>query len=72
MLVGESYEWHQARPGESLRAACCLLLLPLIVAGLTAGFLGYAAWRLVYLSWQLACFTGRAIARASARATTAP
>jgi hypothetical protein len=29
-----------------------LLLLPVIVVILTAAFLGYALWRLVFLSWQ--------------------
>src|SRR6266852_4193870 len=59
--AGESYEWRRTPPWDSLRAACCVLLLPLIVAGLTAGFLGYALWRLAYLFWQLLRLTWRAI-----------
>jgi hypothetical protein len=70
MRVGESFGWRRELPRDSLRAACCLLLLPLIATVLTAGFLGYAAWRLVYLLWQLICLTCRYIARTSARATT--
>jgi hypothetical protein len=77
MLVGESYESRSARPGESLRAASYLLLLPLIVTALTVGFLGYSVWRLAYLSWHLICHVCRAVrsrytARAAARATTYP
>jgi hypothetical protein len=60
-LAGESFEWRRTRPRDSLRAACCLLLLPLIVAVLTAGFLGYALWRLACLLWQLVRVTWRAV-----------
>ena len=77
MLVAEAYEWRRTRPGESVQAACCLLLLPLIITVLTAGFLGYAGWRLACLSWQFGCrivhaLQARHAARASARATTYP
>jgi hypothetical protein len=75
MFAAETYEWRPRTPPlESLRAACWLLLMPLIVTALTAGFLGYAAWRLARLFWQLPRLTwravrGRQIARASARLT---
>jgi hypothetical protein len=74
LLAGESLEWRRTRPWDSVRAAGLLLLLPLIVAVLTAGFLGYALWRLAYLLGLLVRLTWRAIrtrqvGHTSARAT---
>ena len=61
MFATESYEWPRTPPGESLRAACWLLLLPLIVTAFTVGFVGYSLWRLAYLLWQVLCLACRAI-----------
>jgi len=61
MLMSEPYAWHRTPPCDCLRAACCLLLLPLIVATLTAWFIGYAGWRLACLFWRLARLTWRAL-----------
>ena len=75
MFASETYEWWPRTPPlESLRAACWLLLMPVVVAAFTAAFLGYAAWRLACLFWQLVRLTWRAIrtrqiARAAARPT---
>jgi len=69
VFATESYEWPRTPLAESLRAACCLLLLPLIVAAFTVGFAGYALWRLAYLLWQVLCLAYRAVrARRIARA----
>jgi hypothetical protein len=73
MLASEPYAWRRAPARDSLRAACLLLLLPLIVTVLTAGFLGYAVWRLACLFWQLMRLTWRVIrTRHVTRATARP
>jgi hypothetical protein len=71
MRWGTSY----ARSGGSLFPLLILILAPLIVAILTAAFLGYALWRLGFLLGQLLCLAwqamrARRVPDASSRATT--
>ena len=75
MRWGTSYGRSGARTGGSLVPFLALIFVPVIVAILTAAFLGYALWRLGYLLWQLICLPWQAVrARrvpdASPRATT--
>lgn len=61
MRWGTGYGRSGARTGGSLLPLLILILAPVIVAILTAAFLGYALCRLGFLLWQVVCLAWPAV-----------